>query len=59
MTKSGDITHEMGHTFGLDHPFGSNGIIQGSSTNFMDYTFNRNMFWYWQWKKINTTDFKK
>ena len=61
LTNWGTLIHEMGHTFGLGYTFGTNGFIQGSSTNFMDYTSKRNMFWKWQWKIIqnaNTPDKK-
>jgi hypothetical protein len=51
------LTHEMGHTFSLKHPADTSGYSQGSTTNFMDYTAKRNMFWYWQWKIINNIDF--
>ncbi|MDR3217495.1 MAG: zinc-dependent metalloprotease, partial [Dysgonamonadaceae bacterium] len=57
LTNWETLTHEMGHTFGLVHPFGTQGFTEGSSTNFMDYANKRNMFWYWQWKIINPTDF--
>ena len=58
LTNRNAFVHEIGHTFGLKHPFDTTGFIKGNSTNFMDYTSKRNMFWYWQWKIINTTDFK-
>ncbi|GHV58440.1 hypothetical protein FACS1894182_10760 [Bacteroidia bacterium] len=57
LTNWGILTHETGHTFGLKHPFDTNGFIKGNSTNFMDYTPKRNMFWKWQWEIINTKDF--
>jgi hypothetical protein len=48
------ITHELGHTFGLLHPFDTAGFVQGSSANFMDYSSRKKMFWLWQCKIINT-----
>jgi hypothetical protein len=47
------ITHELGHTFGLLHPFDTAGFVQGSSANFMDYSSRKKMFWLWQCKIIN------
>jgi hypothetical protein len=52
------FVHELGHTFELEHPFETSGYSKGSTPNFMDYSVKTNMFWYWQWKIINTTDFK-
>jgi hypothetical protein len=50
--------HEIGHTLGLDHPFNNGQYRQTSTTNFMDYSPIQNLFWHWQWKEINKTDFK-
>jgi hypothetical protein len=52
------FVHEIGHTFGLEHPFDDKSYIKGSTTNFMDYTPKMDMFWKWQWKIINTKNFK-
>jgi hypothetical protein len=52
------FVHELGHTFELEHPFETSGYSKGSTPNFMDYSIKTNMFWYWQWKIINATDFK-
>jgi hypothetical protein len=52
------FVHEAGHNFGLKHPFETNGFIQGSSSNYMDYTLKKDMFWRWQWGIINNADFK-
>jgi hypothetical protein len=50
--------HEMGHTFSLKHPFANKAYRQGSSTNFMDYSTQKDMFWEWQWKIINKNYFE-
>jgi len=45
----------MGHTFGLEHPFGPNGIKQGSTRNIMDYgrtPDNRRFFFKYQIEQI-------
>jgi hypothetical protein len=50
-------THELGHAFGLLHPFSDNDdnkktiplIQKGTSQNYMDYSPIINMFWKWQW----------
>jgi hypothetical protein len=49
------FVHELGHTFGLRHPFDEPAFREGSTRNFMDYIRNPNMFWRWQW--IDLRDF--
>jgi hypothetical protein len=52
------FVHEAGHTFSLRHPFEiSPQYRQESTTNFMDYSLKKDMFWQWQWAIINSTDF--
>ncbi len=50
--------HELGHNFGLQHPFGQFPNIQKYSTkNIMDYESGRNYFWQWQCKQIRNFKF--
>ncbi|MDR0558700.1 MAG: hypothetical protein LBG92_00890 [Prevotellaceae bacterium] len=56
--------HELGHAFGLEHPFPETDkdgtpkthlmpdIQQGTSRNFMDYAPVTDMFWKWQWDDL-------
>jgi hypothetical protein len=50
--------HELGHNLGLVHveDYGEN---QGSTSNIMDYSTLRNMFWKLQWDIINNYSPKK
>jgi len=47
------FVHEMGHTFGLRHPFDNPKYKKGDTSNFMDYRFHKDMFWRSQWSIIN------
>jgi hypothetical protein len=58
-TNGETFVHEAGHTFSLKHPFETMQYRQGSTTNFMDYSLKKDMFWQWQWEIINSSDFKK
>ena len=51
------VVHEIGHSYGLQHPFDKNieqRINKFNSHNFMDYSKNRNSFWKWQVKLIRS-----
>ena len=52
-------THELGHSLKLHHIWegtvlNNNPNAKGKTCNFMDYSVNRNQFWKWQWKKMNS-----
>jgi hypothetical protein len=51
--KLSTYTHELGHNLDLHHTFDVYNIPKGSSFNFMDYSSTKNMFFKYQFLKLN------